>query len=160
MRFIGNIEAKADSKGRVFFPATFRKQLGEECAEGFVMRKDVFQPCLVIYPSKVWNDQMDTLRQRLSRWNAEEQQLFRQFVSDVELVSLDTNGRLLIPRRYLSLAGIENQVKFIGMGDTIEIWNAPDTNAPFVDPEQFGKKLQAVMDGHSFPDSSLRTFSL
>ena len=103
---------------------------------------------------------MDTLRQRLSRWNAEEQQLFRQFVSDVELVSLDTNGRLLIPRRYLSLAGIENQVKFIGMGDTIEIWNAPDTNAPFVDPEQFGKKLQAVMDGHSFPDSSLRTFSL
>ena len=27
IRFLGNIEAKADAKGRVFIPATFRKQL-------------------------------------------------------------------------------------------------------------------------------------
>ena len=27
IQFLGNIEAKADAKGRVFIPATFRKQL-------------------------------------------------------------------------------------------------------------------------------------
>lgn len=34
MRFLGNSEAKTDAKGRVFFPAVFRKQLqtaAEEC---------------------------------------------------------------------------------------------------------------------------------
>ena len=28
MRFLGNIEAKADAKGRAFLPATFRKEIG------------------------------------------------------------------------------------------------------------------------------------
>ena len=70
MRFLGNIEAKTDAKGRVFLPSVFRKVLQSSGEEKLVMRKDVFQPCLVLYPESVWNEQMDTLRQRLSRWNA------------------------------------------------------------------------------------------
>ena len=46
IRFLGNIEAKADAKGRVFIPATFRKQLQIASEERFIMRKDVFQDCL------------------------------------------------------------------------------------------------------------------
>ena len=69
MRFLGNIEAKTDSKGRAFLPAAFRKVLQAGGEERLVMRKDVFQPCLVLYPESVWNEQMDMLRQRLNRWN-------------------------------------------------------------------------------------------
>lgn len=29
MRFLGNIEAKADAKGRAFLPATFRKSIAD-----------------------------------------------------------------------------------------------------------------------------------
>ena len=123
MRLIGNIEAKTDAKGRAFLPAVFRKVLQVAGEESLVLRKDVFQPCLVLYPESVWNEQMDLLRSRLSRWNAQHQQIFRQFVSDVELVTLDGNGRFLIPRRYLQMAHIEQSIKFIGMGDTIEIWS-------------------------------------
>ncbi|MBR6015818.1 MAG: cell division/cell wall cluster transcriptional repressor MraZ, partial [Prevotella sp.] len=77
MRFLGNIEAKTDAKGRVFLPAVFRKVLQSSGEESLVLRKDVFQSCLVLYPESVWNEQMDTLRQRLSRWNALHQQIFR-----------------------------------------------------------------------------------
>src|SRR3712207_1710170 len=101
MRFIGNISAKTDTKGRVFMPAAFRKILQAAGEENIVLRKDIFQPCLVIYPESVWNGVMDTMRTRLSRWNRKEQQLFRQFVSDVEILSLDSNGRFLIPKRHL-----------------------------------------------------------
>lgn len=81
VRFIGNIEARTDAKGRVFLPAVFRKELQPVSDDGLVLRKDVFQPCLVLYPASVWNEQMDVLRSRLNRWNAAHQQIFRQFVS-------------------------------------------------------------------------------
>lgn len=145
MRFLGNIEAKIDAKGRVFLPATFRKVLQGAGEESLVLRKDVFQSCLTLYPESVWNAQLDTLRRRLSRWNAQEQLIFRQFVSDVELLSLDANGRLLIPKRYLKMANIEQAVKFIGMDDTIEMWCNDVTENPFMQPEEFGKALQEIM---------------
>lgn len=145
MRFVGSIEAKADSKGRVFLPAAFRKLLQAAGEEGLILRKDIFQPCLVLYPESVWNEQLNLLRARLNRWNPQHQQLFRQFVSDVEQLTLDANGRLLVPRRYLRMADIEQDVKFIGMDDTIELWNNADTERPFVEAEEFARQLGDIM---------------
>ena len=85
MRFLGNIEAKTDVKGRAFFPATFRKELQANSEERLIMRKDVFQNCLVLYPESIWNLQLDLLRSRLNRWNASQQMLFRQFISDADV---------------------------------------------------------------------------
>ncbi len=145
MRFLGNIEAKTDAKGRVFLPAAFRKVLQQEGVEQLVLRKDVHEKCLVLYPGNVWNEQMDMMRARLNRWNRQQQQIFRQFVSDVELVTLDGNGRFLISRRYQEMAGIEQAVRFIGVGDTIEIWAVKDDDEPFMDTEAFSSALQELM---------------
>lgn len=145
MRFLGNSEAKTDTKGRVFLPAIFRKQLqaaGEEC---LIMRKDTYQDCLVLYPESVWNEQMNELRNRTNLWNPKHQMIFRQFVSDVEIITLDSNGRFLISKRYLKLAGIEQEVRFIGLGDTIEIWSKGVADKPFMDPEEFEKELSEIM---------------
>jgi MraZ protein len=146
VRFLGNIEAKTDAKGRAFLPALFRKVLQASGEENMVLRKDVFQPCLTLYPESTWNEQMDSLRQKLSRWNSHEQQIFRQFVSDVELITLDGNGRFLIPKRYMKLANIESQqIKFIGMGDCIEIWSNSGESKPFLSAEEFSKALESTM---------------
>ena len=145
MRFLGNIEAKTDSKGRAFLPATFRKILQVSGEENLVLRKDVFQPCLVIYPESVWNKQLDNLRARLSRWNAKEQQIYRTFIADAILLTLDGNGRFLIPKRLLKMAEIEQGIRFIGMGDTIEIWRSEGEEASFMEPEDFSKALQEIM---------------
>lgn len=145
MRFLGNSEAKTDSKGRVFLPSIFRKQLQLAAEECLIMRKDTYQDCLVLYPESVWNEQMNELRSRLNRWNAKHQMIFRQFVSDVEIITLDSNGRFLIPKRYLKLAYIEQEVRFIGMDDTIEIWSKKALEKPFIDAELFGKDLEEIM---------------
>ena len=145
MRFLGNIEAKTDAKGRAFLPAVFRKMLQASGSESLVMRKDIFQDCLVLYPENVWNEQMDTLRGRLNRYNAQHQKIFRQFVSEVETVMLDGNGRFLIPKRYLQLAGIQQSIKFIGMGDTIEIWANEKIAETRMDNEEFGQALEDIM---------------
>jgi len=147
MRFLGNIEAKIDAKGRAFLPATFRKVLQAAGEERLVMRKDVFQPCLVLYPESVWNEQMDDMRRRLNRWNKQQQQVFRQFVAEVELLTLDGNGRFLIPKRYQRMAGIELDIKFTGMGDTIEIWSNSKLSEQQMSPEDFEAALENLMGG-------------
>ena len=146
MRFLGNTEAKIDAKGRAFLPAAFRKVL-QSCGaeEGLVLRKDVFQDCLVIYPGSVWNEQMDSLRSRLNRWDKAQQQVFRQFVSEAEALTLDANGRFLIPKRCLAMAGIRQDIRFVGMGDTIEIWAAGEAERPFMDSAEFFRSLEEAM---------------
>ena len=134
-----------DAKGRAFLPAVFRKILQAGGEERLVLRKDVFQPCLVLYPESVWNEQMDALRQRLNRWNKQHQQVFRQFVSEVELLTLDGNGRFLVPKRYLRMADIDQDVKFVGMGDTIEIWSCQQAEQHQMNPEEFGEALEELM---------------
>ena len=146
MRLLGNIEAKTDSKGRVFLPAAFRKVLQGEEGTALVLRKDVFQPCLTLYPESAWNEQMDIVRQRINRWNPQHQQLYRQFLSDVEIVYPDSSGRILIPRRLLESAGIEQSIRFIGMGDYIEVWSSQATEKPFVSQEEFTASLAKLME--------------
>ena len=144
MRFLGNIEARTDSKGRVFLPSVFRKVLQASGEEALVLRKDVFQPCLVLYPQSVWDWQLDELKTRLNRWDPEHQQMLRQFVYDVEMITLDSNGRFIIPKRYQELANIESGVRFIGMDDTIEIWGM-EQDMPLLATEDFGERLTKVM---------------
>ena len=145
MRFIGNIEAKSDSKGRVFVPAYFRRALQVAGSSKLMMRKDIFQDCLVLYPEESWNRQLDALRARLDRWNAQHQMIFRQFVADVEEINIDSNGRILIPKRYMKMAGIEQEVRFIGMDDTIEIWAKEKLEQPFMDAAAFGAEIEKIM---------------
>lgn len=147
MRFVGSIEAKVDEKGRVFLPAAFRKTLKGGDESVIYMRKDIFQPCLVLYPESIWNAQLQTLRSRLNRWNEKHQLIFRQFVSDVEQVGLDSGGRLLIPKRYLKMAGITQTVRFVGMDDTIEIWSDERADKPFMEAEEFAKAIGEIMQG-------------
>ena len=145
MRFIGNIEAKTDSKGRVFLPACFRRILQTAGSDKVMLRKDVHQDCLVIYPEKVWNEQLDQLRARLDIWNATHQMIFRQFVADIEELNIDSNGRILLPKRYLKIAGLEQEVRFIGMYETIEIWAKDKVEKPFMNPEEFSSELEKIM---------------
>lgn len=145
IRFLGNIEAKTDAKGRVFIPAAFRKQLQAVSEERLVLRKDVFQDCLILYPESVWFKTQNQLRQRLNKWNAKHQQIFRQFVSDAEIMVPDGNGRILLPKRYLQMADIQSDVRFIGVDNTIEIWAKERAEQPFMKPEEFSEALQEVL---------------
>ena len=145
MRFIGNIEAKTDNKGRVFLPACFRRILQNGGSDKLMLRKDVYQDCLVLYPMSNWEKQLDALRARLDKWDSRHQMIFRQFVADVEELSIDASGRILLPKRYLNMADIKQEVRFIGMDDTIEIWAKEKAEKPFIPAEEFGRELEKIM---------------
>ena len=147
MRFLGNVEAKTDAKGRAFLPAVFRKVLSASGEENLVLRKDVFQACLVLYPESVWNERLDMLKEQLRPWKPAHQQMFRQFVSEAEVVTLDGNGRFLISKRLQRAAGIGQDLQFIGMDDTIEIWSPQNLQKTLKSDEEFGEEFEKIMSG-------------
>ena len=149
MRFLGNIVAKTDAKGRAFLPVVFRKVLQASGEDILVLRRDVFQPCLVLYPESVWNERLDMLKQQLRQWKPVHQQMFRQFVSEAEVVTLDGNGRFLISKRLQRAAGISQDIQFIGMDDTIEIWSPQDLKQTLKTDEEFGQEFEKIMNAET-----------
>jgi MraZ protein len=143
-RFIGDYPAKTDSKGRVFLPAAFRKVLDAEEVKSLVLRQDVFQKCLVLYPESVWNAHLDSLRERINPWNSKEQMLLRKFEADAEPIELDKTGRLLISKRKLQYAGIESDVRFLAMVDRVEIWSKQALEEVMSQADNLGEELESM----------------
>lgn len=145
MRFTGSIDAKTDEKGRVFVPSVFRKILQKEGEEGLVLRRDLFENCLVLYPMSVWNAQVDAVRQRTNMFDRRQRQGLRLFMADAEEVTLDSGGRMLIPRRYMEHAGIKGEVRFIGVDNTIEVWSRQTADSLLENPEEVADILEKMM---------------
>ena len=146
---MGNIEAKIDAKGRVFVPAAFRKILQSSAQNTLILRKDLFQDCLVLYPVEVWEEEVAKLRSRLNRWDREQQALFRQFVVDAERLDIDTNGRILISKRYCQMVSIVSDVRFLGVDNTIEIWAKEGLEKTLIPADDFSSRIQALMNNDS-----------
>lgn len=147
MRFTGNIDAKVDEKGRVFVPSSFRKILQKEEEQGLIMRHDIFQDCLVLYPQKVWDRQVDAITAKTNMFDRNGRNALRWFVAGAEAVTLDSGGRMLIPKRYLEETGIQNDVRFIGVDNTIEIWSKQKAEALNNQSKEMAANLEVLMCG-------------
>lgn len=151
MIFTGTFTAKLDAKGRVFLPSDLRKQLAESDGR-LVIKRDLYQPCLTIYPYGVWEQEVDRLRCRLNRWDPRHAMIFRQFLADAEVFKLDGNGRLLLNGRNRRHCRLSEQVSgaalsFIGVDDRIEIWSEAETSKAFLAAEDFAAAMSDLMGG-------------
>lgn len=119
--FIGDILCKIEENGRVLFPSTFKKQLknGENT---FIVKKDIYEKCLVMYTIEEWEKQLNNLRQSLNPYNREHNQLLREFFKNTAEVTLDSNGRITLPRRLLDQIEVNKEIYLLGLDTKIEIW--------------------------------------
>jgi len=145
MRFTGSIDAKTDEKGRVFVPSAFRKILSKGDEEGLVLRRDIFENCLKLYPESVWEGLVSAVRARTNTFDRHQIHALRLFTADAEYIKLDSGGRMLIPRRYMEYAGITNDVRFVGVDDSIEIWDKQTAETLFGNPKETGNLLEEMM---------------
>ncbi len=120
--FIGEHIVKLDSAGRVLFPSALKRQLGGREQEGFVIKEDIFEPCLVLYPMYEWERQNKILQQKLNPYNREHSRFIRQFYSGTAELYPDSNNRLLIPKRLITKINANKQLVFAGLDTKIEIW--------------------------------------
>mgnify|MGYP001168720985 CR=1 FL=1 len=122
LNLLGEYPGTLDAKSRVLLPAALKKQLGGEASNGFVVNRDVFSQCLVLYPMEEWNRTSADVR-RLNRFDPDNVEFIRRFLNGATPVDLDANGRLLIPKQLMDHAQLGKDVVFTGMGDRIEVWS-------------------------------------
>lgn len=122
LNLIGTYECKVDAKGRTLVPAALKKQLAPVAADGFVVKRAVFQPCLEVYPMKEWHVLMEKMG-GLNRFNRKNNDFIRRFTAGVRVVELDAAGRLLIPKDLMVFAGISKEIVVSSSINIVEIWD-------------------------------------
>lgn len=149
MSFIGQYPARLDSKNRVFMPAGFRRLLQQSGQQTLVVRKDYFEDCLVVYTAARWEEEIAKVRTRLNRFDGNQQMVYRKLVSEAQEVQLDANGRILLPKQLLERVGIDQDVLFVGMEQTIEIWAlkaaGQENGQVFLNDDEFAESLKQFM---------------
>jgi MraZ protein len=142
--FIGEYTGKLDAKGRIMFPAPFRKQLGEAGQEEFVINRG-FEECLVLYPKKEW-DAISKKINALNPFKAENRQFIRLFNNGATLITLDAAGRLLVPKELQKYAKIETDCYFTANGRKVELWGKQAYESTMkVSSDDFAKLAEKVM---------------
>ena len=115
--------------------------------ERFVVKKDLFEKCLVLYPIKEWERQNKIIRSKINPYNIEHNRFIRGFYKGTAEIVLDGNNRMLIPKRLLDLVEITKEVVLAGQDGKIEIW-ATKLYEKFLDvDDEFAQLTEKIMDG-------------
>ena len=106
---------RSDAKGRLFIPASLRKELGQ------TFHVTVGQDhCLSVYSDESWAAFMARLKE-LSYNEVKKLRALFAYAADCEP---DSQGRILIPAKLREYAGLTKEVVVVGSFDRAEIWSA------------------------------------
>ncbi|HKK67398.1 MAG TPA: hypothetical protein VJ946_04275 [Bacteroidales bacterium] len=142
--FVGEHIVKLDSAGRVLFPSVLKRQLKGGDQDGFVIKRDVFESCLVLYPMHEWERQNAILQQKLNPYKREHSRFMRMFYRGTAELFLDSNNRLLLPKRLTGEIGAKKDLVFAGLDTKIEIWPHEVWKELNVD-EDFGSLAEKIL---------------
>lgn len=145
--FIGEYSCKVDAKGRIMLPAAFKKQMPSTANDKFVVKKDIFEQCLVMYPMDEWERQNKLIRSKLNPYNKEHNRFLRNFYRGTAELILDSNNRMLIPKRLLELVGIRKEVILAGQDGKIEIWAKDIYDRAAEGEDEFASLAEKIMGG-------------
>ena len=126
----GNSPTKVDEKGRLKIPTIFRSEIEQEHGVEFYVTS-LYGDSVRVYPFPVWNE----IEQKISEapsTNVAVKRFLRNTNYYGQMVSLDNQGRILIPPMLRESAQIRDEVTVMGALKYLEIWNA----------EIFKKKMQ------------------
>ena len=119
--FLSSYENKLDKKGRVSVPATFRAHLSSLGYNGFIS-----------YPSfnhfaleACSQDRIEKLSNTIDSLNPFEEKrdyFATSVLSESVNLQFDTEGRVSLTEKLLKHANIKNNVLFVGLGKTFQMW--------------------------------------
>lgn len=121
--FIGDFICKADAKGRIVLPSLFKKAMVAMEENRFVVRKDLFDDCLILSPYPEWEAEMKAIKEKVNMYNRAENKFYRQYYRGAAEVTFDANGRLLIPKRLMEKINLTKDIVLVGVDNKIEMWS-------------------------------------
>jgi MraZ protein len=119
-QLLGEYECKIDAKGRMRMPSGLIGQLGEGQAHTFVINRG-FEKCLMLYPEAVW-ERISAEVNQLNLYNKKNRDFVRYFYRGAQKLVMDSADRILVSKRLLEYAAIQNDVVLSAYNDRIEMW--------------------------------------
>lgn len=127
MNLLGQYEVSVGDKGRIALPSKVRKELGEK-----VIITYGFEKSLIVVSEQNWTRLIGELKNS-SLFEAKARDTKRFLFGGAAFVTLDKQGRFLLPEYLRKYAGIDNEVIFLGLESYAELWDkkswAKHTNA-------------------------------
>lgn len=116
MFYLGTFNYTLDAKGRLFIPARFRENIGDE----FVLFKSPDR-CISIYDNANFEKLVEQVQRDSNTSEGRERQ--RTFFSAALTVTQDKQGRFTMPQDFIDFAGLGSEVSIVGEANRLEIWN-------------------------------------
>lgn len=123
----GSFSHAVDSKNRVFVPAKFREDLGED----FIIFRSPSGNHLIMLSAAEWESYVAPFKE-MEREQAE--RIFRFLTRNATQVTPDAQGRVVLPPALLAYAAIEKTAVIVGCDSYAEIW-AEELYEEYVDEE-------------------------
>ena len=138
--FTGEYNHTIDAKGRMIVPAKFRETAGEE----FVITRSL-DGCLSMYAPQEWQILEEKLN-ALPMTNEKARRLKRFLLGSAAVCEVDKQGRILIPAPLREKAELEKDVKLIGVGDHVELWDKAkwDEVNDFSDTDELAADMEGL----------------
>jgi len=131
-RFVSTFTNKIDAKGRVSIPASFRAVLERDgYAGGVYCYPSLDAPALDAGGERLAK-KIDGLLAGLPDYSNERDELSVALYGDVQVLSIDGDGRIVLPEALRSHANLDAAVTFVGLGDKFQMW----------EPTRFEKRRQ------------------
>ena len=119
--FLSSYENKLDKKGRVSVPATFRSHLNSMGYNGFISYPSFNHSAL----EACSQDRIEKLSNTIDSLNPFEEKrdyFATSILSESVNLQFDTEGRVSLTEKLLQHANIKNNILFVGLGKTFQIW--------------------------------------
>ncbi len=114
---IGEYTHTIDEKNRLSFPIKFRKEMGKT-----VVVTPGLDRCLFVFTTKEWTSIAEKLANS-SMLQADTRSFNRYLLGGATEVSVDAQGRMLVPDFLKERAGIEGKVAIVGVHTRVELWD-------------------------------------
>ncbi len=123
-RFVSTFTNKIDAKGRVSVPAPFRAVLTRDGYDGGIYCYPSLEHPALDAGGDALARKIDTLLESLPDFSDERDELSVALYSDVQVLNIDGDGRIVLPPSLREHANITTHVTFVGMGQKFQIWEA------------------------------------
>ena len=142
--FVSSFTNRIDSKGRVSVPASFRTILAQEGYDGIYCYPSLDRPALDGGGQRLV-DQINELIGELAPYSDEHDYLATALYGTSDKLSIDGDGRTIIPERLRKHAGIEDAVTFVGMGPKFQMWEPGRFDEHMAESQRQARDLRGLL---------------
>ena len=120
--FLSTYVNKVDRKGRVSVPATFRSTLATNRQPNLLI---AFPSMRVPAVECTGSDRIEEMQERIETLEqfSEEYENLTQLFADAHPLTIDGEGRVILPERLKEHAQITADVAFVGLGAMFQLWD-------------------------------------